>query len=135
MQERTASPFTCTVQAPHMAMPHPNLVPVMLRASRRTHSSGISGAASTVCGFPFKVNLMDATQNLLRDRVGSRDGQIRTAALSLRRRPLYPSELRPHTRSDCSKALPPRGLLPAFQAFMRDVMAVMHSNEVNFSDC
>src|ERR1019366_6648723 len=26
-----------------------------------------------------------------------RDGQIRTADLSLRRRPLYPSELRPHS--------------------------------------
>ena len=29
---------------------------------------------------------------------GGRDGQIRTADLSLRRRPLYPSELRPRTR-------------------------------------
>src|ERR1700683_2530535 len=28
--------------------------------------------------------------------VSGRDGQIRTADLSLRRRPLYPSELRPH---------------------------------------
>ena len=63
MQERTASPLMCTVQAPHIAMPQPNLVPVMLSVSRRTHSSGISGTASTVCGFPFKVNLMDATQN------------------------------------------------------------------------
>src|SRR5882672_9988803 len=30
-------------------------------------------------------------------RKAGRDGQIRTADLSLRRRPLYPSELRPHT--------------------------------------
>src|ERR1700730_17857199 len=96
MQERTASPLMWTVQAPHMATPQPNLVPVMLRVSRRTHSSGISGAASTVCGFPFKVNLMEITQNLLLDSSGGRDGQIRTADLSLRRRPLYPSELRPH---------------------------------------
>src|SRR3981081_449192 len=54
----------CTVQAPHMAMPQPNLVPVMLSVSLRTQSSGISGTASTVCVFPFKVNLMDPMLNL-----------------------------------------------------------------------
>jgi hypothetical protein len=27
--ERTGCPFTCTVHAPHRAMPQPNLVPVM----------------------------------------------------------------------------------------------------------
>src|SRR3954453_7893968 len=63
MQERTASPLTCTVHAPHRAMPHPNLVPVIPSVSRNTHSSGISGLTSTVCGLPFRVNLMDATQN------------------------------------------------------------------------
>src|SRR5450755_1425433 len=63
-----------------------------------------------------------------------RDGQIRTADLSLRRRPLYPSELRPRTRSDCSKALVPRGLGPARQTLAGDVFAVMHSSEVDLSD-
>src|SRR6476660_8314818 len=62
MQERTASPLMCTVQAPHSAMPHPNLVPVIPSVSRNTHSSGISGLASTVCGLPFNVNLMDAIE-------------------------------------------------------------------------
>ena len=38
-----------------------------------------------------------------------RDGQIRTADLSLRRRPLYPSELRPRIALDCISA-------PALQA-------------------
>ena len=59
-QERIASPSRCTVQAPHRAMPHPNFVPVMPSTSRKTHNSGISGDASTVCDLPFKVNLMDA---------------------------------------------------------------------------
>ena len=27
-QERMAAPFSCTVHAPHSAMPHPNFVPV-----------------------------------------------------------------------------------------------------------
>ena len=56
---------TGIAQAPHMAMPQPNLVPVMLSVSRRTHSRGISGTASTVCSFPLRVNLIDGTQNLL----------------------------------------------------------------------
>jgi hypothetical protein len=30
-QARTGSPSTCTVQAPHSAMPQPNFVPVMSR--------------------------------------------------------------------------------------------------------
>src|SRR5579862_4297595 len=67
------------------------------------------------------------------ERIG-RDGQIRTADLSLRRRPLYPSELRPRTRSDCSKASLPRGLGPTPQPLMRNIAAVMHSVEVNLFD-
>src|SRR6185369_608000 len=63
-----------------------------------------------------------------------RDGQIRTADLSLRRRPLYPSELRPRTRSDCSKALVPRGLRPSFETLAGDVFAVMHSREIDLFD-
>ncbi len=47
MQERSGVPSTCTVQAPHWAMPQPNLVPVSFNRSRRTHSSGMSGGAST----------------------------------------------------------------------------------------
>src|ERR1700682_2031191 len=60
--ERTAFPFTCTVHAPHSAIPQPNFVPVMPSVSRKTHSSGISGLTSTACGLPFKVNLIDAMQ-------------------------------------------------------------------------
>src|SRR6202035_2285079 len=53
--ERTASPSICTVQAPQAAMPQPNLVPVSLRCSRNTQSSGVSGAASTSCRCPLTV--------------------------------------------------------------------------------
>ncbi len=60
MQERTASPFRCTVHAPQSAMPQPNLVPVMPSVSRKIQSNGISGLTSTVCGELFKVNLIVA---------------------------------------------------------------------------
>src|SRR5579884_4093855 len=51
--ERTASPLMCTVQAPHCAMPHPNLVPVNPISSRMTQSSGVSGSVSSRYAFPF----------------------------------------------------------------------------------
>jgi hypothetical protein len=54
-QERTALPSTCTVQAPHCAMPQPNFVPVIPRTSRRTHSSGMSGGASNDFVSPLMV--------------------------------------------------------------------------------
>src|SRR3954466_6828866 len=46
-QDRTASPLTWTVQAPHRPAPQPNLVPVICSCSRMTQSSGVSLAAST----------------------------------------------------------------------------------------
>src|SRR6202021_4083927 len=46
-QDRTASPLTCTVQAPQRPAPQPNLVPVICNCSRMAHSSGESFAAST----------------------------------------------------------------------------------------
>ena len=56
-QERTGSPSTCTVQAPHAAMPQPYLVPGRSSSSRKTQSSGISGSTSTIWVRPFTVNL------------------------------------------------------------------------------
>jgi hypothetical protein len=41
--DRVAPPSTWTVQQPHWATPHPNLVPVMPSSSRMTQSSGMSG--------------------------------------------------------------------------------------------
>ena len=48
LQERIAWPSIRTVQAPHWAMPQPNLVPVSLSESRSTHSNGVSGSTSAV---------------------------------------------------------------------------------------
>src|SRR5262245_54243882 len=53
--ERTASPSTCTVQAPHWAMPQPYLVPVRPMFSRIAHNSGVSGGTSTLWGCPLIV--------------------------------------------------------------------------------
>src|SRR5262245_27059198 len=55
VQDRVGCPLIWTVQAPHRAMPQPNLVPVSPSVSRRTHSSGICGVTSTLCRFPFNV--------------------------------------------------------------------------------
>jgi hypothetical protein len=54
--ERTGTPSTCTVQAPHCATPQPNFGPTMLRSSRRTQSSGFSGSTSTWRTWPLAVN-------------------------------------------------------------------------------
>ena len=52
-----ATPLTCTVHAPHWAMPHPYLVPLSSRTSRSTQSSGMSGATSTVVDFPLTLKV------------------------------------------------------------------------------
>src|SRR5213592_452817 len=54
--ERTALPFTCTVHAPHCAIPHPYLVPVSPIVSLITHSRGVSGSRSTVYIFPLMLS-------------------------------------------------------------------------------
>jgi hypothetical protein len=41
------------VQAPHSAIPQPNLVPVSPITSRSTHSNGISSGTSTVWSLPL----------------------------------------------------------------------------------
>src|SRR6266545_7485680 len=55
-QERTGSPFRCTVQAPHWAMPQPNLGPFTSSTSRNTHKRGISGSTSTLDFLPLTVS-------------------------------------------------------------------------------
>src|SRR2546430_17255146 len=57
-QDRAAWPFTCTVQAPHNAMPQPYLVPVMLRWSRRTQRRGVSASASTDTPLPLTFRVV-----------------------------------------------------------------------------
>src|SRR5262249_25645148 len=50
-------PSRCTVHAPQRATPQPNLVPFMPRRSRKTHSNGMSGEASTVWDMPLICNV------------------------------------------------------------------------------
>ena len=54
-QERIATPSTCTVQAPHCAMPQPYLVPVSPTFSLIAHSSGVSFSTSTLIDLPLIV--------------------------------------------------------------------------------
>ena len=48
--DRAGPSPTCTVQAPHWAMPQPNLVPVRPSTSRSTQSSGMSAGHVDVVG-------------------------------------------------------------------------------------
>ncbi len=59
-QERITWPSIWTEQAPHWAMPQPNLVPVMPSHSRITQSSGVSGSTSTWRVWPFTCNVIIA---------------------------------------------------------------------------
>src|SRR5215813_13658307 len=68
LHERSGSPSMCTVHAPHCAMPHPNFVPVSLRCSRMTQSSGVSGSASTLTVLSLTVNAMAAMRSSIGDR-------------------------------------------------------------------
>src|SRR5262249_29640370 len=56
--ERFAWPSTCTVHAPHCAMPQPNFVPVRPSLSRSTHKSGVSLSAVTSTRLPLTVIFM-----------------------------------------------------------------------------
>ena len=55
VHERSGWPSTCTVHAPHIAIPQPYLVPVSSSFSRSTQRSGVSGEASMRCGLPLTV--------------------------------------------------------------------------------
>ncbi len=57
-QERTASPFTMTVQAPHCPSPQPNFGPFSARSSVSTYSSGVAGSTSTVRAWPLTRRLI-----------------------------------------------------------------------------
>src|SRR5436190_911915 len=67
--ERTATPSTCTVQAPHSAMPQPYLVPVKPMVSRSTQSRGVSGDTSTSRGSRLRRKRVVAMRKFLRSGV------------------------------------------------------------------
>src|SRR5215475_3170209 len=60
-QERIGWPSTCTVQAPHSAMPQPNFVPVRPRWSRSVQRSGVSGATSAERALPLTLRVTIGT--------------------------------------------------------------------------
>src|SRR5215472_6666065 len=53
--ERMGTPSTCTVQAPHSAIPQPYLVPIRPSVSRSTQSRGVSESTSTSQARPLTV--------------------------------------------------------------------------------
>ena len=61
----TGWPLIWTVQAPHCAMPQPNLVPVIPSVSRRTHSRGICGLHVHGLGFSVQGKFNDCHPDLL----------------------------------------------------------------------
>src|SRR3954454_23788104 len=70
-QDRTASPFSSTVHAPHTPTPQPNLVPVRPNLSRRIQSNGVSSSISTTCLAPLIltsafIRLLEWGQALIR---------------------------------------------------------------------
>src|ERR1700709_641962 len=73
MQERVGAPSICTVQAPHSAIPHPNLVPVMPSTSRNTQRSGVSPSASMLCVFPLTLIVMAMASSFIGSRIGDRE--------------------------------------------------------------
>src|SRR5437660_1155601 len=60
-----AAPARWPVQAPHWAMPQPNLVPVSPSVSRSTQRSGVSGVTLTVSRLPLTVKLIGGMRGVL----------------------------------------------------------------------
>src|SRR5437899_332868 len=68
-QVRIAKPSICISTASQTPMPQPNLLPVRLRCSRTTHSSGTSSGPLNSAGIPLTENFTDMASSL--SRVGS----------------------------------------------------------------
>ena len=80
MQDRMATPSTCTVQAPHSAMPQPNFVPVMPSTSRNTHRRGVSPSTSTVRSTPLTFIVVAIATSGLFARIGHANAATKTVA-------------------------------------------------------
>src|SRR6516164_8688259 len=78
-QLRVALPFTCTVQAPQAATPHPNFVPVRFSSSRITQRSGASGSTSRSWTTPFTIKRIPTTHPRLQDGTSDRWAGMRLA--------------------------------------------------------
>src|SRR5712671_6411511 len=81
----------------------------------------VNAACGGLAGYVFGNRAKKSLFGLGTAAGNGRDGQIRTADLSLRRRPLYPSELRPRTDVP---------IVP-FQTLRSNILAIMHAGELN----
>src|SRR3954463_16698621 len=92
-QERVATPSTCTVQAPHCAMPHPYLVPVSPTFSRIAQRSGVSSSTSTLIDLPLIVRFAIAypllAQSIHRESCAREDG-LRLGIVQIKKMRLRP---------------------------------------------
>src|SRR5580658_7941496 len=86
MQDRRASPSTSTVQAPHAAMPQPNLVPVSPIESRKTQSSGVSSSTATSYFRPLTPSVIIALPSFSCPSSAYGARPVRTQILRARRR-------------------------------------------------
>src|SRR5882762_2481009 len=68
--DRVGAPLTCTVHAPHCAIPQPYLVPVRPSSSRMTHSSGVCGSPSNSRRVPVMLRVMDMQSSLCDQDLG-----------------------------------------------------------------
>src|SRR5512132_448153 len=106
VQERVATPFTWTVQAPQRAIPQPNFVPVMPSTSRNTHKRGVSPSTSTVRARPLTLIVVAIALSRLFTGLGMRriDKITRaTLLLPMTTLPIAPasSPPRPRVRRQC----------------------------------
>src|SRR5262249_1129514 len=74
--EKARLPSTCTMQAPHRPVPHPNLVPVSLSSSRITHNSGVCGGALECAALPLTLKSNAIGSSLTRCRFAYEECRI-----------------------------------------------------------
>src|SRR6266478_3388918 len=113
--DRTATPSTWTVQAPHCAMPQPYLVPVRPAFSRKAHRSGVSGSTSTskvlplIMWFAIADPLVGSIHQLNFREAGLEAGIVQIKILRFRRMGIIGLLRRhPRTRDDLLPFRPQR---------------------------
>src|SRR6185437_1309076 len=84
MQLRVKRPSMSTVQAPHIPMPQPNLVPVSASSSRNTHRSGVSASTSTLRSVPLTLRVTMSGSHHLEGELMLRERQRAQALASCR---------------------------------------------------
>src|SRR4051812_45367682 len=116
MHERTAAPSTCTVQAPHWAMPQPYFVPVSPSCSRSTQSSGVASSTLTSTVRPFTLSVAIACASWTRTFTRLHGGAMWSPAI-FEGRPIVAATCRWHSPTvrllTSERGTPPRDALAA----------------------